>query len=130
MKEKLYMEKKQIKSGFTLIEVITGVFIFSIIFFLVVFITSRLYLVNKSNEEMLEQTIFLEECYELFKIDPVNFKNNLNEYYDGNWIDDCYELEGLANVVLKFNETIEFIEVVIIINDEVEEQWIRKKVIL
>ena len=71
------MGKKLYKKGITLIEVIIAVLLFSILFLSNFFITTKLFEMTKDNEELLEQSLFLEQCYDLFTVDPINFKTNL-----------------------------------------------------
>ena len=59
------MEKRRYKKGITLIEVIIAVTLFSIIFLSNFFITTKLFEMTKDNEELLEQSLFLEQCYDL-----------------------------------------------------------------
>lgn len=124
------MEKRRYKKGITLIEVIIAVALFSIIFLSNFFITTKLFEMTKDNEELLEQSLFLEQCYDLFTVDPINFKANLSDAYGGSWENEVYSPIIYYGIKIKHYETEEFIHIFILNDDEVKEEWVRKKVTL
>lgn len=124
------MEKRRYKKGITLIEVIIAVTLFSIIFLSNFFITTKLFEMTKDNEELLEQSLFLEQCYDLFTIDPINFKTNLIDAYGGSWENEVYSPIIYNGIEIKHYEAEEFIHIFILKDDEVKEEWVRKKVTL
>ena len=130
MKERLRMEKRLYKKGITLIEVIIALLLFGIIFFSNFFITTKLFEMTKNNEQLLEQSLFLEQCYDLFTVDPINFKSNLSEAYGGAWENETYSPKNYINLEIKHYETEEFIHIFILSDGEVKEEWVRKKVTL
>lgn len=124
------MEKRLYKKGITLIEVIIAVLLFSILFLSNFFITTKLFEMTKDNEELLEQSLFLEQCYDLFTVDPINFKTNLSDAYGGTWENETYFSIDNVDIKIKHYETEEFIHIFILCNEEVKEEWVRKKVTL
>ena len=124
------MEKRLYKKGITLIEVIIAVLLFSILFLSNFFITTKLFEMTKDYEEFLEQSLFLEQCYDLFTVDPIKFKTNLRDAYGGTWENETYFPIDNIDIKIKHYETEEFIHIFILCYEEVKEEWVRKKVTL
>lgn len=121
--------RKKLNKGFTLLEVLISIVLFSIVIGLFIFVETTNYKDIKQHEMDLDQTIFLDNCYQLFSIDPINFKCNLQEAYKGKWDNFIYYPEILTNLEVRHYDNEEFIHVFILYDGKVLEEWVRQKVI-
>lgn len=122
--------EKRFKKGVTLVEILCAILIFSIAVISFIYVEMHNYKVAIKIENKLDQTLFLDNCYELFSIDPINFKTNLEEAYKGKWVNSIYYPEILTKYEVRHYETDEFIHIFILEEGKVLEEWVRKKVTL
>lgn len=127
MKERLFMRKRKFKNGFTLIEILVAVFILGCVFGTIYFMILRMYEINTKNKERLDEEIFLNNTYNMFISDPINFEENLKLAYTVELFDDMYKISNLKEIMVNVIENEEYIFVYIIKEKEVIEEWIRKK---
>ena len=127
MKEKLLMEKRNYKKGITLFEILISILIIGIISLGSYYIISRIHQINSLNDSLVDETMIIQNTYELFKDDPSNFKENIEIAYKGTWDNDIYLIEKNPIIRFKITENMEFIILKVIKDDEVIEIWKRKK---
>ena len=123
------MLKRKYKQGYSLIEVLISTIVFGIIVFSSYFIIIRLYDMKKQNEILYNETLFLQNCYEIFNTDPVNFRKNLSLGYKGDWIDNTYYKDEVTGYEIIYHINQEEYIIEIQKEGEVKEKWVRKKVI-
>ena len=122
--------EKRFKKGVTLVEILCAILIFSIAVISFIYVEMQNYKIAKEIENKLDQTLFLDNCYELFSIDPINFKDNLKDAYKGKWVNSIYYPEILTKYEVRHYETNGYIHIFILEEGKVLEEWIRKKVTL
>lgn len=121
------MRRRKFKNGFTLIEILVAVFILGCVFGTTYFMILRMYEINTKNKEQLDEEIFLNNTYNMFISDPINFEENLKLAYTVELFDDMYKISNLKEIMVNVIENEEYIFVYIIKEKEVIEEWIRKK---
>ena len=109
MKKRFYPLKRKSKYGFTLFELLMAVIMFGIVTIGFYFIYVKNLIMVKETKIILDEVIYINNCYNLFVSDPINFTTNLKLTYE----EDVYE-----------------IKITMIKNDEDIETWIVKKVML
>ena len=119
---------KKFKKGLSLVEVLFAIIIFSCSIFSFIYIEIHNLNLATKIEYKIDQTLFLDNCYELFSIDPINFKSNLQGAYKGKWVDSIYYPEIFKQYEVRHYETDEFIHIFILEEGIVLEEWVRKKV--
>lgn len=123
------MARRNYKNGLTLIEILVSILIVSIISLSSYYIVSRIYQINIVNDLLIDETLVIQNSYDIFYSDPTKFKKNLEMAYPGTWEDDTYVLKQNIDVKFKIEEGKKFIRVKIIKHEEEIEVWERKKVI-
>ena len=126
MKENLNMQTVKFKKGITLIEVLISMLLIFIVIFSFTFVMPKIYSFTKEQVISSEENIFIDNSYQIFSSNPIDFKKNLNALYNTSWIDDNFYYH---NIILKFEEDENLISVVVVYNGRDIEKWKRKKVI-
>ena len=130
MKKRFYPLKRKSKYGFTLFELLMAVVMFGIVTVSFYFIYVKNLIMVKETKIMLDEVIYINNCYNLFVNDPVNFTTNLEELYFGKWDNNFFINDNFENIKLTYEEDGYIIKITMIKNDEDIETWVAKKVML
>lgn len=121
------MQNSKLKNGVTIIEVLTSISIFSFFFIGIYFCLSIYFSTITNNNKIIKKETIIFELYNLFQISPSNFKDDINLYFDGKWIENYYYIENCEDVVVFYEETEYEITVKIMKEERYLEQWTRIK---
>lgn len=121
------MQNTKFKRGLTLIEVLTCISIFSFFLIGIYFCLTIYFSVISNNNKTIKHETIIFELYNLFQISPSNFKNDINLYFDGKWIDNYYYIDHCDEIIVFYEETDYEIIVKIIKEERCLEQWTRIK---
>lgn len=130
MKKRFYPLKRKSKYGFTLFELLMAVIMFGIVTIGFYFIYVKNLIMVKETKIILDEVIYINNCYNLFVSDPINFTTNLEELYFGKWENNFFINDNVENIKLTYEEDVYEIKITMIKNDEDIETWIVKKVML
>lgn len=123
------MEKIRFKKGVTIIEVLVSMMLIFILLLGCTFLLPKINLIITNNEENFKESIFIDNVYKLFSVDPSEFKTNMHEIYNVDWNGNHLVLNNNSQFEVTYYEDESRIIVEIILNSEVIEKWERKKVI-
>lgn len=104
MKEKLCMQKVKYKRGITLVELMIGSFIFSVLVIGIYFFGAFYQINNLKKARAINNTIVINECYELFTNSPIDFRECIVKYYGSEWDNNDYYFEMNQELSLKIIE--------------------------
>lgn len=130
MRKRYHLQKRKSKYGFTLFELLIAVVIFAIVTIGFYFIYVRNVIMVNDFKIMLDETLYINNCYNLFVSDPINFTTNIEELYFGKWENDSFINDNVKHIKLNYEEDNYNIKVTMIKNDKDIETWIVKKVML
>ena len=98
------MEKRKYKKGLTLIEILISIFMLGIITTFSYYVICRISEINYNNEKILVEVETIKKSYELFSVDPNNFKENIKIACLGYWEEDHYCFYDINEYNLKYKE--------------------------
>ena len=130
MRKRFYPLKRKSKYGFTLFELLMAVIMFGIVTIGFYFIYVKNLIMVKETKIILDEVIYINNCYNLFVSDPINFTTNLEELYFGKWENNFFINDNVENIKLTYEEDVYEIKITMIKNDEDIETWKVKKVML
>ena len=120
------MVKNKYNKGITLIEILVSIFILTLITIFSYYIIGRIYEINSKNQELLNETIIIKNTYDLFTVDPNNFKENIEVILNGYWENDIFYYFDLSNLYIKYVNDNYSISIYLYKEKELIEIWERK----
>ena len=106
MKKRFYPLKRKSKYGFTLFELLMAVIMFGIVTIGFYFIYVKNLIMVKETKIILDEVIYINNCYNLFVSDPINFTTNLEELYFGKWENNFFINDNVENIKLTYEEDV------------------------